>query len=81
MGDYSAAGWSGGAPSGGGNIDTFNMVPVLEGLRKALPRSDVVYAVGSSLSAARHWNVVQRHEWAVAAAFAATAPSVPYAGL
>ncbi|KAH8096408.1 xylan 1,4-beta-xylosidase [Aureococcus anophagefferens] len=78
MGDYSAAGWSGGAPSGGGNIDTFNMVPVLEGLRKA-PRSDVVYAVGSSLSAARHWNVVQRHEWAVAAAFAATAPSVPYA--
>ncbi|EGB12090.1 hypothetical protein AURANDRAFT_539, partial [Aureococcus anophagefferens] len=25
MGDYSAAGWSGGAPSGGGNIDTFNM--------------------------------------------------------
>ena len=79
MGDYSAAGWSGGAPSGGGNIDTFNMVPVLEGLRKALPRSDVVYAVGSSLSAARHWNVVQRHEWAVAADFAATAPSVPYA--
>jgi beta-glucosidase len=33
MGDYSAAGWAGAAPNGGGNIDNKNIVPVLEGIK------------------------------------------------
>jgi len=32
-GDYSAAGWAGGAPNGGGNIDNNNSVTILEGLK------------------------------------------------
>eukprot|EP01052_Picozoa_sp_SAG31_P083107 SAG31_NODE_43230_length_268_cov_0.603550_1_plen_44_part_10 len=40
-GDYSAAGWAGGAPNGGGNIDNKNMVTPLEGLKLAFPQAEV----------------------------------------
>jgi beta-glucosidase-like glycosyl hydrolase len=49
-GDYSAAGWAGGAPNGGGNIDNENMVTPLEGLKLAFPEADVTWSVGTGIT-------------------------------
>ena len=49
-GDYSAAGWAGGAPNGGGNIDNKNMVTPLEGLKLAFPQAEVTWSVGTGIN-------------------------------
>ena len=51
-GDYSAAGWAGGAPNGGGNINNLNSVTILEGLKKSFPGTEVTYAVGAGMECA-----------------------------
>lgn len=49
-GDYSAAGWAGGAPNGGGNIDNNNSVTILEGLKRAFPDALVTWTVGTGIT-------------------------------
>jgi hypothetical protein len=49
-GDYSAAGWAGGAPNGGGNIDNNNSVTILEGLKLQFPAADVTHIVGTGIT-------------------------------
>lgn len=49
-GDYSAAGWAGGAPNGGGNIDNQNSVTILEGLKLAFPAANVTWSVGTGIN-------------------------------
>ena len=41
---------AGGAPNGGGNIDNKNSVTILEGLKLALPDSDITYMVGTGIN-------------------------------
>eukprot|EP00039_Didymoeca_costata_P020732 m.342240 g.342240 ORF g.342240 m.342240 type:complete len:962 (-) comp21136_c0_seq1:76-2961(-) len=78
-GDYSAAGWAGGAPNGGGNINNKNTVTILEGLKQEFPDADVSYIVGAGiLSGIDYWTAVQRHSLSVSEEFEPTAPSVPY---
>jgi len=81
MGDYSAAGWAGGAPNGGGNIDNFNIVPILEGIKLALPTTEVNDVVGTGTNSDINnifWTVVQRHSLTISSTFHPTAPSVPW---
>ena len=63
-GDYSAGGWAGGAPNGGGNINNLNMVTILEGLKKEFNGVDVTYALGTGIgggdSATPFWSTIQR---------------------
>ena len=84
-GDYSAAGWAGGAPNGGGNIDNVNMITILEGLKIALPEAHVTFALGCGLvdtsvgGELPFWSVIQRHSFTVGTGgFVPTAPSSPY---
>jgi len=81
-GDYSAAGWAGGAPNGGGNINNANTITVLEAVKKLKDVNEdlsVVQSVGSSITGtANFFSVVQRHSLSVAEDFEPNAPSVPY---
>eukprot|EP00040_Diaphanoeca_grandis_P028777 m.167146 g.167146 ORF g.167146 m.167146 type:complete len:979 (+) comp31454_c0_seq3:101-3037(+) len=75
-GDYSAAGWAGGAPNGGGNINNNNSVTVIEGLKKMLPNTNVTYVVGTGINGDDDFfTVVQRHSFTVATEFTPTAPT------
>ena len=80
-GDYSAAGWAGGAPNGGGNINNNNSVTILEGLKRVYGSASITQAVGTGLvsTVAPYYTVVQRHSFSVASEFSPTAPSSPYA--
>lgn len=77
-GDYSAAGWAGGAPNGGGNICNNNTVTILEALK--LSFGHVTFSVGTGITADHgpYWTVVQRHSYSVGKAFAPTSSPSPY---
>ena len=87
-GDYSAAGWAGGSPNGGGNINNANAVTVVQALKQLLPAATVTYAPASNLFCAKQtdgamlntplWTTVQSHSLSLADAFTPTAPSIPF---
>ena len=86
-GDYSAAGWAGGTPNGGGNINNDNMITIVEGLKTQRKndggtKTTVTYAVGTGINGGDanipYWNAVQRHNLRVKKIFKPNAPSNPY---
>lgn len=88
-GDYSAAGWAGGSPNGGGNINNANAVTVLQALKQMLPNTTVTWLPAAQLTCAvlnstslsvnePLWSTVQQHSCSTLGAFTPTAPSVPY---
>ena len=87
-GDYSAAGWAGGSPNGGGNINNANAVTVLQALKQLLPGAAVTFAPASNLFCAQSrnssapnsplWSTIQAHSFSLATDFSPTAPSSPY---
>jgi beta-glucosidase len=89
-GDYSAAGWAGGSPNGGGNINNANAVTTLQALKVLLPGAAVTWAPGANLLCAPLrdpaaintplWSTVQRHSVSLAAPFSPTAPAIPFRG-
>jgi hypothetical protein len=80
MGDYSAAGWAGAAPNGGGNIDNKNIVPVLEGIKLAMPDADITYMVGTGITSGDRpfYACVQRHSLSTTGVFTPSQPTNPY---
>ena len=89
-GDYSAAGWAGGSPNGGGNIDNANARTVLQSLKALLPGAIIQYAPAANLFCAQQsdpttlntplWTTVQQHSLHLASQFSPTAPSSPFLG-
>ena len=88
-GDYSAAGWAGGSPNGGGNINNANAVTVVQALKSLLPSAVVTWAPAAQLTCAvlnastsalnaPLWSTIQQHSVSLASPFVPTAPSVPY---
>ena len=87
-GDYSAAGWAGGSPNGGGNINNANAVTTVQALKALLPSATVTWLPASNLFCAQQtdaqapnsplWTTVQAHSCSLAAPFSPTAPSVPF---
>jgi len=87
-GDYSAGGWAGGSPNGGGNINNANSVTVVQALKALLPNALVQWAPAASLlcehltdPAAPNpplWSTVQMHSLSLTTAFTPSAPSIPF---
>jgi beta-glucosidase len=89
-GDYSAAGWAGGSPNGGGNINNANAVTVVQALKSLLPNAIVTWAPAANLVCAPAqqsdrlavnsplWSTVQSHSCLLAEPFSPTAPSIPF---